>query len=522
MLSVSVIIALVMGCVPLALIARRLGLPDPVTLVLGGAGIALIPGLPQIRLAPEIVFTVLLPPILYQAALRLPWPEFRESLRPILFLAVGLVVATMAAVGVVAHWLIPTLPLAAAMVLGAILAATDPTAAIAVMRKSRAPRRVVTLVEGESIVNDATALVLFTLAIAAVSTGRFSIPSGAAQFVFMSIGGVLIGLAVAALFELVHAALDDAELEAVWGITLPFAAYLAADSLRASGIMAVLAAGMLRGWHSPEVMSARSRLIGFALADVVAFGLNSLIFVLIGLQLRTAAIALSDYGAGELAVDGLTISALLIALRVVWVLGSASLANLFSPAGERPMSFPMMIVVSWSCMRGMLSLAAALAIPRTIGGGEPFPGRELIIFLAFSAIVATLILQSTTLKPLMRAVGLQGDQQNLPGETAARREMAVAALRVLRRAARAPTLGAAAAASLKALSAQYLAEAPADTVYDPAAQEARRRTQREIVAAQQQRLIVMRHRGLVSDQVFLRLQRELDHTELSVEHWPSS
>jgi len=518
MLSVSIIIALFMGCVPLALIARRLGLPDPVTLVLGGAAIALIPGLPQIRLAPEVIFTVLLPPILYQAALHLPWSEFRESLRPILFLAVGLVVATMAAVGVVAHWLIPALPLAAAMVLGAILAATDPTAAIAVMRKLHAPRRVVTLVEGESIVNDATALVLFTLAVAAVSTGRFSIPSAVVQFVFVSMGGVFVGLVVAALFELVHSMLDDAELEAVWGIILPFAAYLAADSLHASGVMAVLAAGMLHGWHSPEVLSARSRLIGFAVADVVAFGLNSLIFVLIGLQLRTVAIALADYGVGQLALSGLAISALLIALRVVWVLGSASLANFFlSPAEERSMTFPMMVVVSWSGMRGMLSLAAALAIPQTIGDGEPFPGRDLIVFLAFSAIVATLILQSTTLKPLMRAIGLEGDERNLPGETAARREMAVAALRVLRRSARAPSLGAAAAASLKALSAQYLAEAPADAVYDPATQEARRQAQREIVAAQQQRLILMKHRGVISDQVFLLLQRELDHTELSVE-----
>lgn len=517
MLSVYIIIALIMGCVPLALTARRLGLPDPVTLVLGGAALAFIPELPEIRIAPEIVFTVLLPPILYQAALHLPWSEFRESLRPILFLAVGLVVATMGAIGVVAHWLIPTLPLAAAMVLGAILAATDPTAAIAVMRKLHAPRRIVTIVEGESIVNDATALVLFTLAVQVVSTGHFSIPSAVVQFIFVSTGGVLVGLVVAVLFELVHTALEEAELEAVWGIMLPFAAYLAADSLHTSGIMAVLAAGMLRGWHSPEVLSARSRLIGFAVADVVAFGLNSLIFVLIGLQLRTVAMALSGYGVGELALYALTISALLIALRMVWVLGSASLANLLSPAEERPVTFPMMIVVSWSGMRGMLSLAAALAIPHMIGGGEAFPGRNLIVFLTFSAIVTTLIVQSVTLKPLMRAIGLENDQQNLPGEAAARREMAVAALRVLRRYSRKAALGPEAAA-LKALSAQYLAEAPPNAlVYDPAAHEGRRQAQKDIVAAQQQRLILMRRRGLVSDQVFLRLQKELDHVELSVE-----
>ena len=518
MLSVHIIIALIMCCVPLAFAARRLGLPDPVLLVLGGAALAFIPQLPQIRIAPEIVFTVLLPPILFQAALHLPWGEFRESLRPILILAIGLVLATMATVGVVAHLLIPTLPWSAAMVLGAILAATDPTAAIAVMQKLRAPRRVVTVVEGESIVNDATALVLFTLALQAISSGEFSIPSAAIQFVFVSTGGVLIGLAIAAIFEVVHRLLRDSELEAIWGIMLPYAAYLGADYLHTSGIMAVLAAGMFRGWHSPEGMSARSRLIGFAVADVVAFGLNSLIFVLIGLQLRTIVMALSGYRPGELALYSAAISAALIALRMVWILGSASLANLLRPAVERPMTFPMMVVVSWSGMRGILSLAAALAIPHAIADGSDFPARDLIIFLTFAAIVITLVVQSVTLKPLMRAIGLENDSQSLPGETTARREMAVAALKVLRRWARDPSLTPAAAASLKALTAQYLAEAPADVeIYDPATQEARRQAQKDIVAAQQQRLKLMKHRGLISDQVFLRLQTELDHVELSVE-----
>jgi len=275
---------------------------------------------------------------------------------------------------------------------------------------------------------------------------------------------------------------------------------------------------MFRGWHSPEVLSARSRLVGFAIADVVAFGLNSLIFVLIGLQLRTVVMALSGYGVGQLALYSAAISAALIVLRMAWVLGSASLANLFRPAAERPMTFPMMIVVSWSGMRGMLSLAAALAIPHTIADGSDFPARDLIVFLTFAAIVITLLLQSATLRPLMRAIGLENDEQALPGETVARREMAAAALKALRRSAKAPALRPAAAASLKALTAQYLAEAPVETdVYDPAAQETRRQAQKDIVAAQQQRLILMRQRGLVSDQVFLRLQRELDHVELSVE-----
>jgi CPA1 family monovalent cation:H+ antiporter len=518
MLSIHIIIALIMGCAPLAWIARRLGLPDPVALVLGGAALAFIPGLPPIGIAPEIVFTVLLPPILYQAALHLPWGEFRESLRPILILAIGLVAATMAAIGLVAHWLIPSLPLAAAMALGAILAATDPTAAIAVMRKLGAPRRVVTLVEGESIVNDGTALVLFTLAIQATSTGAFSLPAAFVQFFFVVAGGALVGLVVAALFELVHGMLGDSELEAIWGVILPFAAYLAGDFVHTSGILAVLAAGMFRAWHSPEVLSARARLVGFAVADVVAFGLNSLIFVLIGLQLRSIVAALSGYGAHDLLRYSLAISAVLIVVRVAWVLGSAALANLFRPREERPLTFPMMVVVSWSGMRGMLSLAAALAIPHAIAGGAPFPGRDLIVFLTFAAIMITLLLQAVTLKPLMRAIGLEGDANDLVGETAARRELAVAALKALRRRARDPLLGATGAASLKALSAQYLAEAPAGAAnYDPAAQEARREAQRDIVAAQKQRLVLMRDRGLVSEQIFLRLQTELDHVALSVE-----
>jgi monovalent cation/hydrogen antiporter len=518
MLSVSVIIALILCCVPLALIARRMGLPDPVTLLIGGAALAFIPQLPEIRVAPEIVFTVLLPPILYQAALHLPWVEFRESLRPILMLAIGLVLATMVAVGVVAHWLIPTLPLSAAMVLGAILAATDPTAAIAIMRRLRAPRLVITIVEGESIVNDATALVLFTLALNAVSTGEFSIPTALIQFLFVATGGILVGLVVATLFELGHGLLQDAELEAIWGIILPFAAYLAADFVHTSGIMAVLAAGMFRGWHSADVLSARSRLVSFVLADAVAFGLNSLIFVLIGLQLRNVVLALTGYGIGQLAIYSLAISALLIVLRMAWILGSATIANFFAPPRERPLSLPMMLVISWTGMRGMLSLAAALAIPRTIGAGEAFPARDLIVFLTFSAIVVTLLVQSITLKPLMRVVGLESDEQSLPGETAARREMAVIALKVLRRQIKETSPTSAVAKSLNALSTQYLAEAPtAELVSDFDAQRSRRQASREIVAAQRQRLILMRRRGLVSDQVFLLLQRELDHVELSVE-----
>ena len=261
MLSIHVIIALMMGCAPLAWIARRLGLPDPVALVLGGAALALAPGLPQIGIAPEIVFTVLLPPILYQAALHLPWGEFRESLRPILILAIGLVVATMAAVGLLAHWLIPSLPLGAAMTLGAILAATDPTAAIAIMRRLGAPRRVVTLVEGESIVNDATALVLFTLAVQAIATGSSSIPGGGGPVPLRLGRRRLVGLVVAALFELVHGLLADSDLEAIWGVILPFAAYLAADSAPHFRHHGGARGGLFRGWHSPEVLSARSRLI---------------------------------------------------------------------------------------------------------------------------------------------------------------------------------------------------------------------------------------------------------------------
>src|SRR5437762_1209549 len=282
---IEVVLGLLVAVAALALLARKLPVPYPILLVIGGLLLALIPGLPRVRLDPDLVFVLFLPPLLYPAALFTPWRDFRANLRPILLLAVGLVLFTTVAVGFLVHYFIPELPLAAGFVLGAIISPPDAIAAMAIAEHLRVPRRIVTILEGESLVNDATALVALRFASAAVLTGSFSAGHAAGQFLVVAIGGIGFGLAIGVATAWIQKRIDDAPIEITISLLTPFAAYLPAEQLGVSGVLAVVAAGLYHGWRIPEITSSRTRLQAGPAWEMIEFLLNGFIFILIGLQL---------------------------------------------------------------------------------------------------------------------------------------------------------------------------------------------------------------------------------------------
>jgi CPA1 family monovalent cation:H+ antiporter len=405
MLLLELVLFLMLCAVALAWIARHFGLPYPITLVAGGALLGLLPRLPQFPFDPQLILVVVLPPILYQAALLTSWNEFKANIRPIGLLAIGLVIVTTLAVGTAFKLLVPSVPWAAAFVLGAIVSPPDAVAATSILSRLNIPRHIVTILEGESLVNDASGLVIYKLAIAAVLTGAFSLADASAQFAFVSVGGIAIGLVFAYAFIAVHRRLGDPFIEVVTALVVPYVTYIAAESLHVSGVLAVVAAGLLRGRHSPEIVSAEMRIMARSVWNVLVFALNCLVFMLIGVQMSEVLENLGRHPLSELVLLGSVVSAVAIAVRFAWVFPVAVmpswLAGVIHDRGPTPKARELAII-SWCGMRGIVSLAAALAIPVSLPNGAPFPARDLIIFLTFCVIVVTLVGQGLTLAPLIR------------------------------------------------------------------------------------------------------------------------
>jgi CPA1 family monovalent cation:H+ antiporter len=428
---VQAVLALIAACVGFALLARRARLPYAVILVMGGIALAFVPGLPSVTLDPALALAFFVPPLLQASAWRTDWRAFRANLRPILLLAVGCVLFTAFCIAVVAKLLLPDLPWAAAVALGAIVAPPDAVAVSAVLRRLPVPRRLVVVLEGESLVNDATALVLYRIAIAAVAAGSYAVESAAASFLLVAAGGVAVGWAVGWAANWSFRRLDDPLLETATSFIACFGAFMAAEALGLSGVIAVVTTGLLLGQMQHRTISARTRLVSRAVWDFTEFVLTSLIFILVGLQLRGILDRLADRGALELAGLALAISAALIGVRFLWVFPSMYLPRLL-PAVRRAEPGPQLgpaMVVSWAGMRGVVSLAAALALPLD------FPERDLLVFLAFCAILATLVVQGTTLEWVirrfrveeMREAGMRVD------EARARRHVARATLAEIER-----------------------------------------------------------------------------------------
>jgi CPA1 family monovalent cation:H+ antiporter len=394
------LLALLAALAVLLIAAPVLRIPYPIFLVLGGLALGFVPGMPSITLPPQVVLVAVLPPLLYLSAYRTSLRDLRANARAIVILAIGLVAATTVTVAVVAHAAIPNLPWSAAFVLGAVVAPTDPIAATSIMRRLGVPRRLVSIIESESLVNDGSALVLFRAAVVATVSGVFSLWEISWRFAWALGGGVAIGLLVGYVIAEVRRRVHNPPVEVTISLMTGYFAFIPATAVGASGVIAVVTAGVYLGWRTPELTSVDTRLQGEAVWSIVAFVLNALVFALVGLQLSGILDSLSGHSNAELVWYGVLVTGTVIVTRIVWV-------PIFSVRHKKP--FNHTFLLSWAGMRGAVSLAAALAIPLTTRAGVPFPERNLIIFLTFCVILGTLVVQGLSLPAVIKATHIEPD-----------------------------------------------------------------------------------------------------------------
>jgi CPA1 family monovalent cation:H+ antiporter len=413
--DIELLLALVAVAVALVWVARALRVPYPIFLLAGGLALGVIPGIFEIKLNPDVVFLVFIPPLVHYAAASTSPRALRKLAWPITQLAIVLVVVTMGVVAVVAHALIGGLTWPAAFTLGAIVAPTDAVAATAIYRRLGVPPKVASLVEGESLLNDAAALVAYKIAVAATVAAGYSVLHGIKDLVVVSIGGVVVGFGVAWLIAQARRRIDDATIEIAVTLLTPYVAYIAAEQIGASGILSAVVSGLYLGWYAPDLFTATTRLQANAFWDTFTFLLESVLFILVGLQFPGVVKAL-DVSAGEMVLWAIVVAAVVILLRLPFVFLIAGLNSTMERAvrsGERKMlTRAERIVVGWSGMRGAVSLAAALAIPLTTDAGTPFPGRDVILFLTLSTIVITLLGQGFTLPALIKRLNVEDDRSS--------------------------------------------------------------------------------------------------------------
>jgi monovalent cation/hydrogen antiporter len=514
-----VILGLLLGVAALAVLARVIGVPYPITLVVGGSVIGFIPGVPSVELEPELVLLIFLPPLLYGAAFFTSLRDLRKNARPIALLSIPLVGVTMTAVAVVAHEVIG-LGWGESFVLGAIVSPTDAVAPAEIMRRIGAPRRLVTVVEGENLTNDWTALVLYKFAVAAVVTGSFSLVEATGMFVLTGLGGLAIGLVAGWIIKEVRSRIDDPPTEITISILSGYAAYLPAEELGVSGVIAAVTVGVYMGWHTPQLTTPIMRIQGVSVWEILTFLLNAVLFLLVGLQLPNVIDSITGYSTGELVYWGLLISAVVILTRLLWGFTVTYLIRAIDRRAvqrSRRASWQERLVVGWAGMRGSVSLAAALAIPLETDAGAAFPARDLIILLAYVVILVTLVGQGLTLGPLIERLGVDDDGSEEREEVAARVRLAEAAL------ARIEELTGedwARPDTLERVRGQYdyrrrrfAAREDGDGDRYEERTGAYQRVMYELFDAQREELIGMRNRGDISDEVRRRVERELDLEE---------
>jgi Na+/H+ antiporter len=407
------VLLLLIFVIVLAVIARRLNLAFPILLTVGGLFISFFPGLPNVDLDSSVVLVVFLPPLLYSAAWYTNWSDFRRNLEPVVVLALGLVLATSVGIAYIANLFIPGFTLATGLLLGAVVSPSDAVAATAVMKTLAVPQKIAIILEGESLVNDATALVIFQLALVTVGTGSFSLTDSLLDFVRLAGGGIAIGVATGYLSSWLHksAHLEPA-LETVLTFVTAYSAYLAAEHLALSGVLSVVSAGLVVGHKQSRVHSPTTRMQAIAVWDFVVVLLNGLIFILIGLQLPDMVADIKGQSLGQLMWFGLLISITAVAIRFLYIFLANGLSNQVRKMIHRPSLFPSRkhtTLLAYISMRGIVSLAAALSIPERLSNGTPFPERNLIVFITFCVILFTLVGQGVFLPTFIRM--LQFGQQ---------------------------------------------------------------------------------------------------------------
>lgn len=519
-LSHSVMLALAFsGLVILVTsLARRLPVPTPILQVGAGLLVGLLShgGIPT--LDPELVFFVFLPPVLWAAAYFTSLREFRQNLRPIGLLAIGLVIATTAVVALVTHALLPGLPWAVALALGAIVSPPDAVAAEAIIKRLPVPRRVLVILEGESLVNDASALVLYRTAVVAAMTGHFSLGEAVVRFFIDAAVGVTVGLMVSWLVVAIARRSSDAVALSLLSLVAPYAAWMAAEFLHVSAVLACVAGGLYARQYFSSVISPLTRLQNRAVWDVVVFVMNALVFVLLGLQFGGLLQTTEPSTLRHIGQVALGVSAIVIGLRLLWVPIATWLPRWVSASvrATEPAPNPKGVgLVAWTSMRGIVSLASALALPVALNDGSPFPYRTEILLITMGVILVTLVVQGGTLAPLIRWLKFPVDPRPEIEERHARREALRHGLERLDDLADEPWV---APEEIERLREEYRRRTTFDLARssDATGTDARRRLRSELLRAERRAMIRLRDEGAISDEVLYELERELDVEALRI------
>lgn len=499
-------------------VARRLHIPYPIMLVIGGLIVGFAPGLPRVTLDPEVVLVVFLPPLILAAAWQTPIRDLKKNIRPVLSLSVGLVLFTTFLVGLVAHAIVPGLELVPALVLGAIVSPPDALAASTVLQRLSVPRPILRILEQESLLNDAAALTTYRVAVAAAITGSFILGDAVAAFIYAAAAGAAIGLVVAVAAGWLWSRLFDPPVEVTLSLVIPYAVFIPAEHLGASGVIAAVTAGLYLSARSSRIMAPDARILAGGVWEIVTFLLNGAAFILIGLQLPTILDSLADRPADALLIQAAVVVMAVIAARFLWVFPATYLRRLFTGSKRRTRALrpSVPLVISWAGMRGVISLAAALALPSV------FPQREVIIYLTFAVILATLVGQGLTLPLLVRLVGLSEGGEVAREEREARMRALEAALSELGRLRQrwpdhAPMMDNLELGFAHRVEHLVEEEAKADGDDEDDERSEHRAIVSAVINAEREAIIGLRDRGVIGDEVLRRIERELDLEQLRLE-----
>lgn len=517
--TLTLVLGLLVVTVVFAGLATRLRIPYAILLVIAGAILGFVPGLPTINLNSNVILFLFLPPLIYSSAWLTSWRMFRANLRPILLLSIGLVLFTTVCVALVAHLLLH-LPLAVGFVLGAILAPTDAVAASAIAQRMGIAQRIVTILEGESMVNDATALVAYSFAVSAVVTGNFQLGVAALEFVLVGLGGLLIGLIVALPISWLHSHLDDASIEITITLLTPFAAYLLAEVIHVSGVLAALSAGLYLSRRSSRFFSSDTRLQANAVWSVLVFILNGLLFLLIGLQLRQAFNSTGMHSILSAIADILLVSLAVILIRIGWVFAETYIPRWVSKSLRTRDPYPnwrSVFIIAWTGLRGSVSLASVLALPLLAQGNKPFPERELLIAITFGVILVTLVGQGLGLIPLIRIFKLPGDDSLADERQHAQQVTIKAALRRLQELSDRDWVPEDQLARLRSRYEAEMRHLHSQQDGTPSGQLENEATHlrliNEVIQAKRNAILHLRDTGQIDDTVFREIERTLDLEE---------
>ncbi|HVO56245.1 MAG TPA: Na+/H+ antiporter [Dongiaceae bacterium] len=519
----TLVLLLLVFVVLFAVLAQKLRTPYPIVLVIAGLVLSFVPGTPKIQINPEVIFLVVLPPLLFSGAWLTSWREFVKNSVSISLLAVGLVAFTAIGVAYAAPWVFKGFDWRLGFVLGAVVSTTDAIAATAIARNIGLPKRIVDILEGESLVNDATGLVALGFAVAMVVEGkRPTIGQGFLQLAYLIVVGIAIGLVIGLVVEWFERRLEDGPIEITVSILVPYVAYLAAEAAHASGVLAVIACGLYLSRKSSEFFSPTVRIQAWAVWESLTFVLNGLVFVAIGLQLPYVVGELKDHRMSELIFYGLALSVILIALRLIWMYPATALSwsirrHLLRQQAPMP-SARNVFVVGWTGMRGVVALAAALSLPETLSNGAEFPQRNMIIFLTFAVIIVTLVGQGLTLPPLIRALGLAGTRASHEEEHQARQKILRAALERLNTERQKDgdeyTDVYDSLVQMYELKIDKFAdEGQPQTIRAREQMDKHRRLMCDMIRVERRTAVELRNRGEISDELLRQLERELDLTE---------